>query len=60
MDLYIVEYVDEYGDKNTEGHFLDFRNAKKCKADVESWPHSKKYGITAFIIDTETDDGEYE
>jgi len=56
MKLYRLECLNEDGNIEENGYFLNKENAEKAKSDMDSWKRNGKYGIYQNIIEIETED----
>lgn len=56
MELYRLECINEYGDYEINGHFLDKKNAEIRAREIDNETRSKKYGLVQDIVTIQTED----
>ena len=56
MKLYKLECLNEDGDIEENGYYLNKENAELSKAEVDGYKMNMKYGIKQNIVEIETED----
>ena len=56
MKLYKLECLNEDGDFECNGYYINKENAEKACAEMDEYPMNKKYGIIQQIVEIETQD----
>ena len=56
MKLFKMTCLNEDGDIETNGYFIDKINAEKAKIEMDIFPMNTRYNIKQNIVEIETED----